>query len=389
LWRSNAEAYLSFLDAEGSPSASFSCLERALKAYLLWRMNRFDTWAAFGSALPTVLKNCDREIYNSMENVLAYAHVHMLERYLRFWEVCRALVTAGVLPLRAKGIAVLDVGIGPAPACYAIADFYRTLNEFAKARGLQDMIVSDLRVECVDSGEAMGEFLHALSEYSARPEGPFRVHERDFREFDPPARLKSALERRVRELQEDGVDNASAWIQENEPAWNESWHYDLCIFSNFFTSLGRTTELTGSISRVFQAMRPGGLVVVVGGTGAHYPALYERLNSEAGRNCADLVVTETQPTEHAMKEGRRAIKQHYDEVWRSLRDAVGAETAREIARKIPPEGRELHDSEAPYRAPSGFGLRVYRKRAPTPRRHLRASQQKPPPLPTNPGPLAE
>lgn len=360
LWRAHADEFLKEMNDERE--RSFRTLADALRRYTAWWLNN-DKWHEFGAALPRVLGHCDEPIYDDMATVLAYAHVHLLERYLRFWEVARQLVTAHVLPLRAKGVSVLDVGIGPAPASYVMADVYRALNQFAAARGLAPLQVP-VRIECIDSGAPMSEFLHGVSEYSLRREGPFRVDLRDFGEFDPRARRARDLKSRRAALEDEGVGDPNRWIQENEPYLHESWHYDICIFSNFFTRPERLAAHATSVGNVFGAMRPGGLVVVVGGAGGQYPALYERIDALAVRAGARRVGVDIGDITRLLVSGRRFIKSTYDQLWGDLRERVGPEKANRLARNIPSEAKELFDPAARYRAPSTFGLRVYRKQAP-------------------------
>jgi hypothetical protein len=57
--------------------------------------------------------------------------VHLVDRYRRFWNVLEELLRATALPVRDTALDVLDVGTGPAPALYAVNDFFEELRVFA------------------------------------------------------------------------------------------------------------------------------------------------------------------------------------------------------------------------------------------------------------------
>jgi hypothetical protein len=62
--------------------------------------------------------------------VEAYAYLHLLERYRRFWTVLMRLMEVGRLPLARTEVRLLDVGAGPAPVTYATIDFYQALHAY-------------------------------------------------------------------------------------------------------------------------------------------------------------------------------------------------------------------------------------------------------------------
>ena len=59
----------------------------------------------FVESLPAVIERCDDLKYRHFSDVLAYAHVHFLERYWRSWDVLLALMKAGALPIHERYLA--------------------------------------------------------------------------------------------------------------------------------------------------------------------------------------------------------------------------------------------------------------------------------------------
>jgi len=89
----------------------------------------------FANCITDVFVNCDDpHMYEKYMAAQAYAHVHLLERYRRFWDILICLLEAAVLPMSEKGLQVLDVGTGPAPGLYAVSDFYHALYDFASEK---------------------------------------------------------------------------------------------------------------------------------------------------------------------------------------------------------------------------------------------------------------
>lgn len=64
----------------------------------------------FANCIADVFTHCDDpHMYERYMAAQAYAHVHLLERYRRFWGVLICLLEAAVLPMSEKKLQVLDV----------------------------------------------------------------------------------------------------------------------------------------------------------------------------------------------------------------------------------------------------------------------------------------
>jgi hypothetical protein len=100
-------------------------------------------------------------------------------------------------------IDVLDVGTGPAPALYAVNDFYEELRAFGiKTSECRHMAVPPPRLRSIESSRGMVSLVHNLSEFTRRP-GPFGPDDTSFEGFDPPRARAEARARLIHDL----IDN--------------------------------------------------------------------------------------------------------------------------------------------------------------------------------------
>ena len=123
----------------------------------------------FVERLPDVLGRCDDPIYDRPLAAEAYAFVHLVDRYRRFWDILEVLLRSGELPVR-RTLDTIDVGTGPAPALYAINDFYEELRGFAETYcECGALRTTPPRLRSIESSRAMVHLVHVLSELTGRP----------------------------------------------------------------------------------------------------------------------------------------------------------------------------------------------------------------------------
>lgn len=82
-----------------------------------------------------VLAHCDDLDFDTSEQSLAYISWHLLDRYGRIQQTLDALCRTGDLPIRKQTLTLLEVGAGPAPASYAVSDYYWQFAEWSRATG--------------------------------------------------------------------------------------------------------------------------------------------------------------------------------------------------------------------------------------------------------------
>ena len=341
---------------------SFETTANYIEQFILDNLTEEATCRDFAAALPLCLKHCDENIYKNMGVTLAYAHLHFLERYHRFWDVLLTLLHAGILPMRHKGVNVLDVGTGPAPSLYAIQDFYSTFLDFASEKSIQELNTPEPTLEFIEKNRYMVWFIHHFSECCCR-NGPYHPMLGDFSSIDVVTKHKLDKERYIYQIAEEDdttKELVRLWVHEYEPWWNENWHYNFVIFSNFLTQLHQITELTNEIGAVFRSLRPGGIVVVVGGTGKQYPDLYAGIEQMAAKMRIRRIrwVPESLPCQYHDYHADR-IKESYRRIWSEISKKIDLTHCKSELSAC--GASEVCDSNMTMKGPQTFGLRVFRK----------------------------
>jgi hypothetical protein len=323
----------------------------------------------FATCIPGVFTNCDDpRMYKQDTAALAYAHVYLLERYRRFWDVLMCLLDAAVLPMSDKGLEVLDVGTGPAPALFAVSDLYQALQDFASEKGYASLVTPFPHLNTVESSSNMVRFTHHFSEISERAHG---VYTATFKRFDGLdfAELR-ANERQAWRWENDNYDYETgtretlwpnaAWY---DVGWTEGlFRYNLVIFSNFLTQKDTVENWRKELLSTFWSIRHGGIAVIVGGSGEKYQPVYDIVNEVAEKAALRRVtsVSEKVPCYYSDPYAKR-IKTHYNTIWTWIRENSAIDeaflTSRKIARKLWNPQKGLKESSSP----SEFNLLVFRR----------------------------
>ena len=277
-------------------------------------------------------------------------------------DILLTLLHAGILPMRTKGVNVLDVGTGPAPSLYAIEDFYSAFLDFASENSIQELNTPEPTLEFIEDSRYMVWFIHHFSEYCCR-NGPYHPMLWDFSSIDVVTKHRLDKERYIYQFsEEDDITEelARLWVHENEPWWNENWHYNFVIFSNFLTQLHQITELTNEIEAVFRSLRHGGIVIVVGGTGNQYPDLYTGIEQMAAKMRIRRIqwVPESLSCQYHDYHTNR-IKVSYRRIWSEISKKIDLTQCKS---KLSAYGAlDVCDSNISIKGPQTFGLRVFRK----------------------------
>src|SRR5712692_1381039 len=136
LLRREGSDYLAWVGANGLLKAKFDALAAAFWTLLQSAIRTHEDARAVWRATPAVLVRCNEQATYEMRGAaLAYAWLHLLDRYTRTWSALERLVAAGCLPLAKHGIRSLDVGTGPGSSAFAVHDFYSAMTEFAAQTG--------------------------------------------------------------------------------------------------------------------------------------------------------------------------------------------------------------------------------------------------------------
>jgi hypothetical protein len=171
-------AFLRWLSTSGREEMALDRVSTCLSGFLIGAIEQVAAeWpnaaVEFWNRIPDVRACCSTpEIFEQPFAVEAYAYVHFLERYRRTWAALRYLTDVAALPLAINGVRTLDVGAGPAPALYAIDDYYGALKDFAAASEIEPLMVPLPKLNIIERSQRMNWFVHRFSEFCGR-RGPF------------------------------------------------------------------------------------------------------------------------------------------------------------------------------------------------------------------------
>lgn len=312
------ESWRSLLSAHGAELEEFMMVTEAQQRSLAviginlvyclqeWLRNE-DACSTFIQSLRNAIDKCDESNYNDQPSAFAYAYVHLLERYRRMWAILTKLLRVRALPMGDERLDILDIGAGPAPSLYAAQDFYRQVDYFGALRNVKPFRISEVNSFCIEPGTGMQHVMHRLSEQRLRSDarlvGPFGAQFIDFTGLNVDDERERRKRERIREISDDddtSEEHAAWWFNENELfQYDRLFRYRLIIFSNVLTKVSSTMKWRTELFRLFSSLRPGGVVVVTGGSGGtagsdkDYGAVYDIVAEAA--TAAHLVRLEIPP----------------------------------------------------------------------------------------------
>jgi hypothetical protein len=245
------------------------------------------------SKLEPVLASCDHLTFDNGAEAIAYAALHLLDRYGRINQVLEYLIRIGRLPARVRGARVLEVGAGPAPALYATRDFYAALLRWP---GLGDVKFGPLATfDTLDRGQAWDTFLHHLSESLMDVRGgaledgslAFRRSVHQFKGFDVTQRHHQSVAHSAARIAnefddaDEPISDATARQMAYDQGVPEPSAYDMAFLCNFLTQPTMPVRFEPELRRLLFSLTPGGLLVVLGATGSSYPEIYSKVKAIA------------------------------------------------------------------------------------------------------------
>ena len=240
---------------------------------------------------PAVLRSCDSLDFDSAAQTVPYMIWHLADRYGRVTQVLDRVFALGHLPIKLQGATVLEVGAGPAPALYAVRDYYDDLRAWITSAELGVDAAPTTVLAAIDRGVAWSALLHQLSEtlwslYRPRPETPlpFEIGYDNLAGFSARDLHIGSIERSARaiemEFERSGEDISRHTARQfalADGAYPPS-AYDMIIMCNFLTNTQLTQRFETEIAELARSLTPGGLLLVLGGQGGEYPGIYERLH---------------------------------------------------------------------------------------------------------------
>ncbi len=256
------------------------------------------------SSLPRVLRHCDVLKFSTLAEATAYAGLHLLDRYGRVTKVLEHLARVGRLPIRKAAVKVLEVGAGPAPALYAVRDFYSMLRAWPKCEQLE--IAGVELAHSIERGEAWDRVLHHLSEQlmlirtDHSPKAlPFSRTVPDFTNFSARGQRKQDLENKAKSIfwdslyADEGISMEAARRFAHMEGSESPHAYDLIFMCNFLTQPAMTSQFGKELRQLARDLTPGGILAILGGTGGQYPDVYAEVRGIA----AERGLTDISPQE--------------------------------------------------------------------------------------------
>jgi hypothetical protein len=214
--RASADRWISWAASEQSDRRELlRALAAAVETVLRWEIRDRRSAAAVIHQLEPTLSRCDELDFNSTAQALAYTIWHLTDRYGRVTAALDALFRQGHFPLRQTRMSILEVGAGPAPAIYAVIDYYSDLAKWCHATDQPYRPLQPTTVATLDRGAAWGHVLHILSEAlitpgSTRGSLPFDTTYGDFRDFSVRREHLEGINRAARRLQAEADESDEA-----------------------------------------------------------------------------------------------------------------------------------------------------------------------------------
>lgn len=251
--------------------------------------------SAVSSQLKSTLERCDELTFDESPAAFAYLLWHQVDRYHRVTQALDRLFMRGLLPLAKLGrsLKVLEVGSGPAPASYAVIDYYASLAAWAKSRGEAFQISPQTEAHTVDRGRAWQQIVHGLSEQllhtedrqSVREGGPsrnrfFGITYPEFADFSPAQLHIDAREKTRRKLlDENGIwqfEQYFGYLSVDQQAAKSAppSAYDLIIVANFVTNASMMASFKAELDNLANSLVPGGVLLALSGRSKKYKNLW-------------------------------------------------------------------------------------------------------------------
>ena len=306
--RHHGPAFLSWLEQNQVLHEKFELLSVSLWKLIQSEVNTSESAYSVWASVSAVISRCnDQSTYSMNGAAVAYAWLHLLDRYVRTWVALKYLVKTGFLPFAKHGVNVLDIGTGPGPSAFAIHDFYSSMAKFAdltnnvKWKQLPD-------ITCVEFEKSTNSFRHHLAEFIFQED---KYHSKsilamcsylsDFGSLEPRVERQN-LQRELRWSEDIYFDEAAnEWTSELQYSADEandiaqSLHrYRLIVFSNFLTAVGNVKNFESNLVDIFSDAQPGTVILVIGGKGGAFPEIYCFVNDLAKSAGFELKISEQQ-----------------------------------------------------------------------------------------------
>ena len=368
LQRHEGSDFLKWIKENQTLRKKFDVLANALRTLLQGRIRTANDARDVWMAAPAVLSCCNEQATYQMTGApVAYAWLHLLDRYVRTWIALARLVEKNCLPMGKYGVRALDIGTGPGPSAFAIHDFYSAMVEFSEVSG-NSKWRQPVHLTCVEFDAGTNHLRHHLAEIMYE-EGERKSKDvlamcnalPDFSRFQPTQERKQSSQY-LRNQEDEYYDEvANEWTSElrfspaqaNDMA--QSLHrYRLFAFSNFLTTPEIVKRFEPNLADSLCDAHPGSVVLVLGGKRGSYPEIYNSVDRLAVTAGFQLKV-EGYSVSYACSEVSDRVYKEGQQFYEFLKKLAPNEFNKEKIRNI-----KAHFEETPRSAPSSQ-VWAYRK----------------------------
>ena len=296
LQRREGHALLRWLSCEKRLHDGFKALATALRETLEEQIRTASDAREVWQAAPAVLARCnDPATYTIPRAEIAYAWLHLLDRYVRTWLSLEHLLRRRFLPMGRYGVRVLDVGTGPGPSAFATHDFYAATEDYAQTENAANWRQPP-HITCVESADAMNQIRHILAESlairGARQSVLAMAGGLDDFSTILPSQLRRQLEKSLRwqcdeyydEQREEWHSDPVYTAEEANREANAYHRYRLFTFSNFLTTTDKIERYKANFSDILADAHAGSVLLMIGGKGGCYPAVQRDIGELAIAN---------------------------------------------------------------------------------------------------------
>ncbi|NLJ70595.1 MAG: hypothetical protein GX328_03930 [Clostridiaceae bacterium] len=297
-----------------------------------------------------VLSKCDEIDYQDLDTVMAYAMLHLLDRYRRFQFMQIKLIESGYLknsPHLSKKrhyhsdkeefqTRILDVGTGPAPALLAYSDFFDWYSDFKN-------ITIDIKMDYIEQSMGFRSFLHYLVEFAMVKNKFYHVpfHKGTFYN--------------VLDYSESSYRLGKSF---------KSRKYDFVIFSNFLTNDDFVENIKPNLHEIFNSLTNKSIVLIVGAkpTSKKYSKIYNTLENIIGKRFSrkqykgqwKKIFSESFDLKYSDHRTGEVVRSYFNELKHLLNE-------KGLLTKLPDSVIKLIERGSGYNSKSSWYVEVYQK----------------------------
>lgn len=225
--------------------------------------------------------------YDVIEDIYSYAILHFLDRYHRHQKIYLNFFKDGIFPLREnRTIDVLDIGAGPSPSLFALADLFKNLKEFGNLNGIKRLKNLEYQFDYAERSYEFRSFLHDFTELANRYGTGVGV---PFHHGNIGDVKGLNLQKLKLELQQSLIDKAmdedpdltraeAQWYVDYEQGgWKDEYRYNIVTLSYFLNYIDDVKNFNDELNSVCESLRNGGLIIFVGYPGIKNKETYHEI----------------------------------------------------------------------------------------------------------------